>query len=316
MQVRFWYFGSEICDSGKFPNFSQISSQIFGPSEFVKFCKNMPLLKKFSFLQVGRVEIVFLQRICSQILSIFLGCTNRFYIDQVEKIGWKKVVWDQIEPYRFCDRVHLPAEDLGSLIWSRVGPFFDFEYKQTEEMPVSVGYVPVGTWRPQQLNRKMRICKYHPGGLFGPHTDGNFVEDATHRSVYTFMIYLNDSEGVDYEGGSTDFLDEKVRALWREILAGKVENSKFCVFRRGKNRRRLFQQYHFNPRLEWQSASTIISFIRGVMSFRVRNTSCAPMFYLRKWTTMTSKHHQQSGGRWNYCNMPRTWSAQRNLIWQ
>jgi hypothetical protein len=46
-----------------------------------------------------------------------------------------------------------------------------------------------------------------PGGHFGAHYDGCFVESEDERSIFTFMIYLNSG----YKGGLTRFLsDEKV----------------------------------------------------------------------------------------------------------
>eukprot|EP01038_Epipyxis_sp_PR26KG_P010029 gene10029-13485_t len=59
-----------------------------------------------------------------------------------------------------------------------------------------------GQWRFHSLNPCLRLCKYHPGGHFGPHYDSDFVIDPLLlRSIKTFMIYLND----DYEGGTTNF---------------------------------------------------------------------------------------------------------------
>jgi hypothetical protein len=49
-----------------------------------------------------------------------------------------------------------------------------------------------------------RLCRYRAGGHFAPHFDGYFVENSRERSLQTFMLYLNG----DFEGGSTNFVDE------------------------------------------------------------------------------------------------------------
>ncbi len=41
------------------------------------------------------------------------------------------------------------------------------------------------------------LQRYNPGGKFGAHYDGSYVEDEDERSLLTFMIYLN----VGYKGG-------------------------------------------------------------------------------------------------------------------
>jgi hypothetical protein len=66
------------------------------------------------------------------------------------------------------------------------------------------GFGMDGEWLLHSLNSHFRLCKYHPGGHFGPHYDSDYVEDPIRkRSLKTFMVYLNDS----YEGGETNFVD-------------------------------------------------------------------------------------------------------------
>ena len=66
------------------------------------------------------------------------------------------------------------------------------------------GFGMEGVWQIDSLNSCFRLCKYHPGGHFGPHYDSDFVVDPMQqRSLKTFMVYLNDS----YEGGETNFVE-------------------------------------------------------------------------------------------------------------
>lgn len=61
-----------------------------------------------------------------------------------------------------------------------------------------------GVWHVDSLNNCFRLGKYDTLGHFSPHYDGDYVIDPLyHRSMKTFMIYLND----DYEGGHTNFID-------------------------------------------------------------------------------------------------------------
>lgn len=70
------------------------------------------------------------------------------------------------------------------------------------------GFGMIGTWRLDSLNPCFRLCKYNPSGHFGPHYDSDYVVDPiNHRSLKTFMIYLNpcrgavDDPNIDLDGG-------------------------------------------------------------------------------------------------------------------
>ncbi|MFO0590157.1 MAG: 2OG-Fe(II) oxygenase [Polyangiaceae bacterium] len=64
-------------------------------------------------------------------------------------------------------------------------------------VPEAMGMRAIGA------NERLRCYKYEVGQWFKPHYDGAFVRSKDERSLYTFMIYLND----DFEGGETAFLD-------------------------------------------------------------------------------------------------------------
>jgi hypothetical protein len=84
------------------------------------------------------------------------------------------------------------------------------------------GFGMEGTWRYHQLNPVFRLCKYHPGGHFGPHFDAEFAPEMEYRSMKTFMIYLND----DYESGTTNFVDEGAELYKDPTLGIYVANPK------------------------------------------------------------------------------------------
>ncbi|MEO1138903.1 MAG: 2OG-Fe(II) oxygenase [Pseudomonadota bacterium] len=53
------------------------------------------------------------------------------------------------------------------------------------------------------LNERLRFYRYDVGQKFDWHQDGYFERESGARSLFTFMIYLND----DFEGGGTSFSD-------------------------------------------------------------------------------------------------------------
>lgn len=56
-------------------------------------------------------------------------------------------------------------------------------------------------WTPVGLNERLRLYRYDVGQLFNWHYDGHFARSNGERSMFTFMVYLND----DFEGGATSF---------------------------------------------------------------------------------------------------------------
>ena len=56
----------------------------------------------------------------------------------------------------------------------------------------------------RRCNPRLRLCRYGPGGVFAPHTDGDFREATGARSLLTVNIYLNDVD--EKYGGATTFL--------------------------------------------------------------------------------------------------------------
>jgi prolyl 4-hydroxylase len=109
--------------------------------------------------------------------------------------------------YRNNFRVVAIGDAVAKTIFSRIRPHLP----QTEVITRDVGSFYVnqgmgmyGTWEIESLNPCFRICKYDPDGHFAPHYDSDYVATPEHRSLKTFMIYLND----DYGAGETNFVDD------------------------------------------------------------------------------------------------------------
>lgn len=64
-----------------------------------------------------------------------------------------------------------------------------------------------GNWELQQLNERIRICRYLPGHYFNKHLDGVHFRSKQLQSKLTFMVYLNNSK--EYQGGRTLFFNSK-----------------------------------------------------------------------------------------------------------
>jgi len=85
-------------------------------------------------------------------------------------------------------RVLSDDQVLADKIWKRVKPYFKSKIQ---------GFKAYG------LNERFRYYKYEVGQRFKRHKDGAFERTLNDRSIYTFIIYLNE----DFEGGETKFSD-------------------------------------------------------------------------------------------------------------
>ena len=122
---------------------------------------------------------------------------------------------------RVCDRVSAMGDDFADVLYRRAIPFLSDVHCNNPSESVEEGLdsdLPNGKYVHYKLNPCFRIVRYHPGGYFRPHFDGGFAEDASHLSIKTFMIYLND----EFEGGTTRFFTEKQRHYSSVIDASSI----------------------------------------------------------------------------------------------
>lgn len=132
-----------------------------------------------------------------------------FVVAQAEALGLKDCGISK--RVRVTDRLAVMAEDLARKLFERAKPFLPpLELQRTLDGRAPFGVpedVAPGTWVPTGLNPCFRVCRYEPGGFFRPHHDGGFDYSRRHRSLKTFMMYLNDG----FEGGATSFYQEAQR---------------------------------------------------------------------------------------------------------
>ena len=88
------------------------------------------------------------------------------------------------------DRAMVDRPDWAQELWPRMREYF----------PSSPSATPIG------LNERFRFYRYRRGHYFKPHLDGSFMRNATQRSLWTVLIYLNG----DITGGQTALLQHNV----------------------------------------------------------------------------------------------------------
>jgi len=106
----------------------------------------------------------------------------------------------RIDDIRNNDRVIRDDAALADMLWPRLRPHMPGVFR---------GRAIVG------LNERFRFYRYDPEQKFDWHQDGYYERPNGERSLFTFMIYLNDG----FEGGGTSFCN---------IYAGQNFDD-FCV---------------------------------------------------------------------------------------
>uniref|UniRef100_A0A7S0C5A9 Fe2OG dioxygenase domain-containing protein n=1 Tax=Proboscia inermis TaxID=420281 RepID=A0A7S0C5A9_9STRA len=56
------------------------------------------------------------------------------------------------------------------------------------------------------LNERMHVLRYDNGEYFAPHQDGSYSKNSNTRSFLTVVVYLNSGGGLDFEGGTSNFV--------------------------------------------------------------------------------------------------------------
>eukprot|EP01124_Arcella_intermedia_P022985 TRINITY_DN3547_c0_g1_i1.p1 TRINITY_DN3547_c0_g1~~TRINITY_DN3547_c0_g1_i1.p1 ORF type:complete len:286 (+),score=69.08 TRINITY_DN3547_c0_g1_i1:127-984(+) len=149
----------------------------------------------------------------------------RYYIDKAEELGLEDV--SNQKKYRNNSRCVVLSPQISEHIWKRLKDFISpIVVEKNDNKQVGMGFKLEGEWLPFGLNPCWRICKYTPGGHFGPHYDGAYWKNTSERSLMTLNIYLNG----DFEGGTTNFLSEnQTLSLTDNMFRASPENILFKV---------------------------------------------------------------------------------------
>ncbi|KAJ3299888.1 hypothetical protein HK104_006245 [Borealophlyctis nickersoniae] len=140
-------------------------------------------------------------------------------------------------------RAVIRSPDLANVIWARIESVLaqvDDHIRegvtilpgQEEDDPLMVGrtFRMEGKWTPSGLNTVWRLCRYDPGGHFGPHRDGVLQLDLNTRSMKTFMFYLNS----EFEGGTTNFVMDQEGTGLHVDASGKIKAQEGTILHRVK----------------------------------------------------------------------------------
>ena len=126
------------------------------------------------------------------------------FIEKAELLGFEEALITtrkgalRAEDIRNNDRVIHDNTEIAEELWQALKPAMPPRFRNRNV---------VG------LNERMRIYRYGPGQLFDWHHDGYFERENGERSLFTFLIYLND----DFEGGCTTFSDFQTGRTFDDI---------------------------------------------------------------------------------------------------
>lgn len=116
------------------------------------------------------------------------------WIENIEKEGFEPALISSMKgairrpDIRDNDRLIKDDTDLATALYKQLFPFLSKTFRKR---------TVVG------LNERFRFYRYDAGQKFDWHQDGYFERANGERSLFTFMVYLND----DFEGGGTSFSD-------------------------------------------------------------------------------------------------------------
>eukprot|EP01091_Cochliopodium_minus_P009855 TRINITY_DN2520_c0_g1_i1.p1 TRINITY_DN2520_c0_g1~~TRINITY_DN2520_c0_g1_i1.p1 ORF type:complete len:550 (-),score=139.63 TRINITY_DN2520_c0_g1_i1:318-1967(-) len=128
----------------------------------------------------------------------------KFYIEQVEKIGFDDLKNEFDKSYRSNDRSLVLSEKLAEILWERMKPCFD----ENDFVCVRpMGFGNQGIWKPVRLNECFKFGRYKKGNHFSGHIDGPWIPTNDESSIFTVIIYLNE----EFKGGETNFCDKDTK---------------------------------------------------------------------------------------------------------
>ena len=127
-------------------------------------------------------------------------CTHLISIAEVAE--FQSIAWEYAPSYRNCQRVVIKDERISQELWKRLKKNIK---REDIEGIKPFGFGNTGIWIPKFVNSSIRFTKYQQDNHFKPHRDGGFVINDDLRSVFTIIVYLNDS----FEGGSTVLYESK-----------------------------------------------------------------------------------------------------------
>ena len=141
-------------------------------------------------------------------------------IDSFERAGFS--FWDPAgadddkRRVRNADTLEFIGGELCAQLWRRLAPFVVARSRISPEQERCEPDIE-GEWAAAGLNEHLLVNKYVAGGHFAPHVDGATIDTFNRRSLYTVLLYLNDTAS----GGATQILrGEQCDATQRDEARG------------------------------------------------------------------------------------------------
>ncbi|KAJ7129113.1 hypothetical protein C8R46DRAFT_1016908 [Mycena filopes] len=150
--------------------------------------------------------------------DLFTRPTLSSILDQAQTLPWDVAKVNSgteaytVPSYRNGQRIIYDSFELSAQIFDKIRPHLNAIEEIEEETYLPDGRPAVQKWRMVRMNERLRFLRYHIGGFFRVHCDGEYEDEKTgQRTFYTVQLYLpSDATGSTAsfqpaEGGSTRF---------------------------------------------------------------------------------------------------------------
>ncbi|MGV3611477.1 MAG: 2OG-Fe(II) oxygenase [Fluviicola sp.] len=149
---------------------------------------------------------------CFVIPSLFTKEDCEQFLSTDIKNSFQKASSNYPTYYRNNDRFVLDDEVLANRLFEKVKPYLPERIEINSPIQSENGI-----WQLQELNSRLRFCKYSANQYFHRHLDGVHYRNDTTQSKLTFMIYLNSA--TEFEGGRTLFFRTKeTEEIWASYI--------------------------------------------------------------------------------------------------
>jgi len=141
-------------------------------------------------------------KVCFLIRQLFTQQECQTLLSESVKESFQKAITNYPTSYRNNDRLVIDDNQLAKQLFDKVKSYLpSIVTTQSDNVTES------GVWKLQELNSRIRYCRYSAGQYFNRHLDGVCYRSRELQSKLTFMVYLNGAE--DFTGGRTLFYESK-----------------------------------------------------------------------------------------------------------
>ena len=151
-------------------------------------------------------------KVCFVIRQLFTPQECQALLPETVKDSFQKATINYPTSYRNNDRFVMDNEHLAKQLFDKVKP-----YLPSTVTIESDNVAESGVWNLQEINSRIRYCRYTAGQYFNRHLDGVHYHSQEVQSKLTFMVYLNGSD--NFTGGRTLFYHSKdAQEIWAAYI--------------------------------------------------------------------------------------------------